>query len=86
MKHLITERVETSKEIDVVTPSYFENDGTYFKFTEEDGQLYVTRVCILKTYQSVIKTTTITSECFGNEITEEVFNLQLSKIITDLTL
>lgn len=86
MKHIISEKIETYKEIDVVTPSYYEHGGTYFKLTEHNRKLYVTRVCILKNYQSIIKTTNVTSECFGNEITEEEFNLQLSKIITDLTL
>jgi len=86
MKHVITTKVETSKEIDVITPSYFKNDGIYYKFTEDNGTLYVIRLCVYDRYQSLIKTTTITPDCFGEEITAEEFTTEFTKCLNRLAL
>lgn len=88
MKHRITQKVEVTKEIEIVTPSFRKDDTTspsYYKLTEEGGVLYVTRIMILDKYQSLIKTTTITQDIVtAVEITEaeytETLNLFISKL------
>jgi hypothetical protein len=88
MKHTITQKIEVTEEVEIITPSYRKDNANspyYYKLTEEGGVLYVTRILILDRYQSIIKTTTISQDVIDAlEITEAEYNEALNRVITNL--
>lgn len=88
MKHVLTTKVETTREVEVVTPSYRKSSNdypTYFRLTEEGGELCVTRVTNYDNYFSIVYTKTVTSDCLdGLESTPEEFNEALTKLLQRL--
>lgn len=88
MKHTITQKIEVTEEVEIITPSFRKdaaNSPYYYKLTEEGGLLYVTRILILDRYQSIIKTTTITQDVIDAvEITEAEYNEAYNRVITYL--
>jgi len=88
MKHTITQKIEVTEEVEIITPCYRKDNANspyYYKLTEEGGLLYVTRILILDRYQSIIKTTTITKDVIDAiEITEAEYNEAYNRVITYL--
>lgn len=88
MKHTITQKIEVTEEVEIITPSYRKDNADsprYYKLTEEGGVLYVTRILILDKYQSIIKTTSISQDVIDAiEITEAEYNEAWNRLITNL--